>query len=464
MPQGSCTSLILVAYFTAPLGDSIKQGFESTIQQDPELSSALNPLRNSLAPLTLYVDDGSIAASAQDQITTSKMVEIAFREAHQWLTARGLKLNQVKNELIHFMRSRRGRHAGDRPSVTVPTNTPGEQKTVKPAKSIHYLGIWLDLQLNFNEHVQKTMSKALTATHALKIVGNSIRGMHQEHTRRIYIGAIHPIATYGLPIFWKSKNGKLQTTLATTQNKCLRMITGTFRTTNITAMEIEASIPPIDIWMDYRLEMEALRLASLSRDHPITCRIYPDQRTQPTPVSPPPLPPNNESKRYRSNPKNKFTTCITQVSKHILDETECITPNAKPPWRPSEVDLDDRVKIFIPANLAGELVKEEWVNAHMELMAEEEDNNDILFVYSDSSLSEKGGRRTSGYGVVGYCQGKKVFETNGAMGEHTEVFDTEMAGLHRAVTEVRNFIENQPPDNRPHKIAFYADNMGVIQR
>ncbi len=182
------------------------------------------------------------------------------------------------------------------------------------------------------------------------------------------------------------------------------------------------------------------------------------------PVSPPPLPPYNESKRYRSNPKNKFTTCITQVSKHILDETECITPNAEPPWRPSEVDLDDRVKIFIPANLAGELVKEEWVNAHMELMAEEEDNNNILFIYSDGSLSEKGGRRSSGYGVVGYCQGKKVFETNRAMGEHTEVFNMEMVGLHRAVTEARNFIENQPPDNRPHKIAFYTDNMGVIQR
>src|SRR5260221_632858 len=84
--QGSCASPILAAYFTAPLGDLIKQGFESTIQQDPELSSALNPLRNSLAPLTLYVDNRSIAASARDWITASKMVEIGFREAHQWLT------------------------------------------------------------------------------------------------------------------------------------------------------------------------------------------------------------------------------------------------------------------------------------------------------------------------------------------------------------------------------------------
>ena len=35
------------------------------------------------------------------------------------------------------------------------------------------------------------------------------------------------------------------------------------------AMEIEASIPPIDLYMDYKLEMEALRLSCLNDDHPI---------------------------------------------------------------------------------------------------------------------------------------------------------------------------------------------------
>src|SRR6266436_4506082 len=69
------------------------------------------------------------------------MVEIAFTVAHQWLKMKGLKLDQVKNELIHFTRSTRGRHAGEGPSITIPTNTPGELKMVKPAKSICYLGI-----------------------------------------------------------------------------------------------------------------------------------------------------------------------------------------------------------------------------------------------------------------------------------------------------------------------------------
>src|SRR5260370_23350628 len=100
--------------------------------------------------------------------------------------------------------------------------------------------------------------------------------MHQAQARQIYIRVICPIATYGLPSFWKLKKGKVLTALMTTQNKCLCMIMGTFQTTNITAMEIEASIPPIDIWMDYRLEMEALQISSLARDHPIVCQVYPE--------------------------------------------------------------------------------------------------------------------------------------------------------------------------------------------
>ena len=115
---------------------------------------------------------------------------MAFWEAHKWLAIRGLKIDQVKNELIHFTCSTRGRHSGNGPMATIPTNTPGETKTVKPAKSIHYLRVWLNSQLNFNEHIQRTTTKAIAATHALRLLGNSIRGMHQAHTRQIYIGAI----------------------------------------------------------------------------------------------------------------------------------------------------------------------------------------------------------------------------------------------------------------------------------
>jgi len=78
------------------------------------------------------------------------------------------------------------------------------------------------------------------------------------------------------------------------------------------------------------------------------------------------------TKRYRTNPRTKLTTCITRVSTRILEETEHITLNAEPPWRPSEVDLDDRVRLFILENISGKSMKEEWANSHLEFLTEED--------------------------------------------------------------------------------------------
>jgi len=37
-------------------------------------------------------------------------------------------------------------------------------------------------------------------------------------------------------------------------------------------------ILPIDLWMEFKLNMEALHIARLAEDHPITCQIYLEQR------------------------------------------------------------------------------------------------------------------------------------------------------------------------------------------
>jgi len=79
-------------------------------------------------------------------------------------------------------------------------------------------------------------------------------------------------------------------------------------------------------------------------------------------------------------------------------------------------------------------------------------------------LTVRKGKRQTGFGAIGYIQGGKVFKRKEALGEHTEVYDAEMAGLHAATVEARHFIKNETLNRRPHKIAFYADNTGAIHR
>ena len=97
---------------------------------------------------------------------------------------------------------------------------------------------------------------------------------------------------------------------------------------------------------------------------------------------------------------------------------EQIFPHAEPPWHLSEVDFNDRVKQFILENSPGKSIKEDWADIHMELITEEEDNPNILFIYSDGSLTEEKGIRKPGFGAIGYNQGRKVFERKEATGEH----------------------------------------------
>ena len=84
--QGSCTSPILVAYFTSPMCEAISKGAREKIERDPELSTLMHTRKASHAPLTLYVDGGSIAASAHNRNTSAKITELAFQAAHDWLT------------------------------------------------------------------------------------------------------------------------------------------------------------------------------------------------------------------------------------------------------------------------------------------------------------------------------------------------------------------------------------------
>ena len=68
----------------------------------------------------------------------------------------------------------------------------------------------------------------------------------------------------------------------------------------------------------------------------------------------------------------------------------------------------------------------EWRDNHLNFVTDLEDNINFLFVYSDGSLMEHRGRRKTGYGLVGYNKGEIVFEWNGTLGKHAEVYNAEM--------------------------------------
>ena len=155
---------------------------------------------------------------------------------------------------------------------------------------MRYLGLHFDPQLKFHEHIKTVASKASRATEALRMLGNSTRGLNQLYLRQLYLGAILPIATYGSIAFWDGSLPHTHTTLEHMQNKALCTITGAFKTTPIRALKIEALIPPIDITLDYLAKRYAKRALKLTSHNPIISHI-PENMRHPTHTAPPPTPP-----------------------------------------------------------------------------------------------------------------------------------------------------------------------------
>ncbi len=204
VPQGSCTSPILAAYFTAPLSEAIHTGAMTKLNQLASIANNIQTKQAAIAPHTLYVNDRSISASAYSREEATQIVKSAFESAHKWLWEQGLKMDQVKCKLIHFTKSNRGRHEGPGLLITIPTNIEGELRTLTPLKLIKYLSVWLDSCLTLTEHVRRATSKAMTAAHSLRLLGNSKRGIHQMLWCQLYYGVILLITTYSLPLYWCS--------------------------------------------------------------------------------------------------------------------------------------------------------------------------------------------------------------------------------------------------------------------
>ena len=142
---------------------------------------------------------------------------------------------------------------------------------------------------------------------------------------------------------------------------------------------------------------------------------------------------------------------------------EHIVPHVEPPWRTLELNIPDLIQIFTPPMIHRKSFKDDWRDDHNNFVAENKENPKFLFTYSDRSLTEQRGRRT-GYSIIAYNKGQKVFKRSGALGEHTEVYDAEMMGLCMAADATRDYLLAEHPHPKPSNIIFYSDNVGSITR
>src|SRR5258708_2792532 len=306
------------------------------------------------------------------------------------------------------------------------------------------------------------------------MLGNSTNGINQHCLRQIYLGTILPITTYSSVAFWDGKSSFIKSTLECTQNKALHIIMGAFKTTPISALKIEASIPPTNITFDYYTKQYATCTHKLNPTNPVICQIPEQYRGNILIPSPPPLPcfplpPQNciaayLIKQHESRIKKNTSTRIICMLKLITPNTKHIDLHAEPPWCRSKFnyDIQDRIWFYLPENAPGKSVKLEWAEDHANLYNENKEDNDFLFVYTDSSLSFDKGICRTGYGVAVYREAIEIASENRPLGEFTGAYNLEMKALEAASIMIHNLIIND--NSPPSKIIISTNNTGAIHQ
>src|SRR6266404_4902438 len=99
---------------------------------------------------------------------------------------------------------------------------------------------------------------------AVKVLGNSIRGLNLANWRLLYNAITLPTLLYGSQLWWAvPRKTTLINTLCTAQHVGLRLITGAFRTTPTEPLHVLAQVLPIHIYLEKLFSNSALQLLRL---------------------------------------------------------------------------------------------------------------------------------------------------------------------------------------------------------
>jgi hypothetical protein len=139
-------------------------------------------------------------------------------------------------------------------------------KELKMLDEVKYLGVILDLKLNWNQHLQKIIRKTQTTFALVRRTCGRKWGLRPSMLYWLYTRVIGPFILYGSLIWWPKviqKNTKTQPVRI--QRMACLAITGAMKSTPTTAMESLLNLTPLDLLIMAEARMALYRLHILKQ-------------------------------------------------------------------------------------------------------------------------------------------------------------------------------------------------------
>src|SRR6266536_1756361 len=122
-----------------------------------------------------YIDNIGLIASSESIEKNCKILKKAVIRIFEKGVDNLIQFDLEKTELIHFHSKR---NIGENVNICFLENYLVEAKP-----TVKWLGIWLDLKLNFKEYVEKKVAQAIRIFHQIKRLSNIERGLSFQAIR-----------------------------------------------------------------------------------------------------------------------------------------------------------------------------------------------------------------------------------------------------------------------------------------
>ena len=319
------------------------------------------------------------------------------------------------------------------PTLTIKGNN------IEWVKTFKYLGLTFDAPtLTWKSHIEETCRQGTQRLNILKALAGTTWGADRALLLQIYIVFIRSKLTYGMAAVSSAADSRIKA-LNRIQNAALRIALGAKNTSPITALQVEANIPPLDLYIREYCSKYYIKSRSQGETHPMMQDMLEDQAV--------------ENKLWTPGVFKKPFTKRTQqwmrwwnvpADLQIEDQPLQTIPQWNRPPLNIQLELTEPVK-------KGECT--ERLKAIAQATMEEKYTNH-LHIFTDGSKVEKSTSSAIWIPEQNIKKGWKLEE-----GEHTTIMTAEMFAIKKAMewtTLNQFFIEKKD-------IVIFTDSMSSLQ-
>ncbi|XP_055590748.1 uncharacterized protein LOC129742834 [Uranotaenia lowii] len=241
-----------------------------------------------------YADDITLIATSPFSRIARRKLQTAVDKIAAWAPTIGFTFAPEKSNLLHFGPHRK------RLRKTPLLNLCN--KTINLVRASRILGVWVDDQLKFSNHINRVRKTANRKLNILKkLCGRSFSG--SRATLFLFVhGWLLPTMLHGIGIFGRGYDYAIRK-LAPAYNHAIRMISGAFKSSPIPSLMSESGQVPFEYILLKSLSAKTVRWLSFARDPAVPLIARTEMLLNEIQATIPHISPRNEPRLLKWNRK-----------------------------------------------------------------------------------------------------------------------------------------------------------------